>query len=97
MKQAMYCHYCDRDFSVDINMKANGNHVFKCPYCSHEHCRVVKDGVVTSDRWDARNGKRGMVYTAIASPSTVYIDDSTTGGYFLDNSWGSTSTATAYY
>ena len=40
-------------FLIDLSL--NGNHVLKCPNCGHEHCHVVKDGVITEDRWDSRN------------------------------------------
>lgn len=97
MKQNMYCHGCGKDFTIDIDMNANGNHVFNCPHCKHEHCRVVKDGVVTSDRWDQRNGDLGAVYyptttTITGTTGVLALRDS-----FLVDSWGSTSTATIYY
>lgn len=93
MRQNMYCHACDNDFSVDINMQADGNHVFKCPHCQHEHCRVAKNGEITSERWDRRNGNLGMVYRPI-----VYSSAYTSGGYqsFAGDSWASSTTASAY-
>jgi len=36
----------------------DGNHVIECPWCGHHHCRVVKDGKVTEDRWTSRNVAR---------------------------------------
>lgn len=62
MRQGMYCHACGRNFSVDMNMQADGNHVFKCPHCEHEHCRVVTNGEITSERWNQRNGDLYAVY-----------------------------------
>jgi hypothetical protein len=90
----MYCHACTADFSIEIDMQADGNHVFNCPHCDHEHCRVVKDGKVTSERWDTRNGDIGAVYHATAyTNGTVYTGPAGTYDYFIADSWASTSTA----
>ncbi len=99
MRSDMYCHGCAKDFSIDIDMQADGNHVFKCPHCQHEHCRVVKDNVVTDERWDRRNGNAGMVYypkVYNSSPNTsMYV---VTGGCtFISDSWASSSTASTFY
>lgn len=48
------CTECRKNFIAQLDMSVDGNHVILCPYCSHEHCRKVKDGVVTGDRWDSR-------------------------------------------
>jgi len=55
-RQELWCHECQRYVQFDIDVSLNGNHVIICPNCGHEHCRVVKDGVVTEVRWDSRNG-----------------------------------------
>jgi hypothetical protein len=98
MKQNMHCHACSRDFSVDMNMQADGNHVFKCPYCDHEHCRVVMNGEITDDHWDRRNGKLGAVYYPTTSSSTTSQAQQTYGStspsWYITNSWASTSTST---
>jgi len=54
-RQELWCHECQRYVQFDIDVSLNGNHVIICPNCKHEHCRVVKDGVVTEVRWDSRN------------------------------------------
>ena len=90
MRQNMYCHNCSQNFSIDIDMSLNGNHVFRCPHCNHEHCRVVKDGVVTGERWDSRNINTYYVNsysTSCALTSDIYLTDS----------WLSTSTSTTYW
>ncbi len=84
----MYCHDCDKSFSVDIDIQADGNHIFKCPHCQHEHCRVVKGSDITKDRWDTRNGNRGAVYyprTYFDAPST-----SSTADLIVADRWAST-------
>lgn len=52
----LYCHNCDKNFIAELDHDIDGNHVIECPHCGHEHCRAIKDGVITSDRWDGRNG-----------------------------------------
>ncbi len=54
-RQELYCHGCSQYVQFNIDVSLNGNHILKCPECNHEHCRVVKDGVITGDRWDNRN------------------------------------------
>lgn len=62
-RQELHCHDCNKYVQFDIDLSLNGNHVLECPNCGHEHCRVVKDGIITSERWDQRNGDSGTVFT----------------------------------
>lgn len=48
------CTECRRTFIAELDLGLDGNHVIECPYCGHEHCRVVQAGVVTDVRWDSR-------------------------------------------
>lgn len=64
----IYCHGCDKYFRFDLDVTKNGNHVIKCPGCGHEHCRVIKNGRITSTCWDQRNGI--TVYYTAASTGT---------------------------
>lgn len=50
----MHCHQCSKGFVAELDFSLNGNHVVECPRCGHEHCRVIKDGKITGDRWDSR-------------------------------------------
>lgn len=50
----MNCTNCSKNFIAQLDMGLDGNHVVECPYCGHEHCRVIKGGIVTSDRWEHR-------------------------------------------
>jgi len=96
-QQELYCHGCDKyvQFPVDLDME--GNHVFKCPNCGHEHCRVVKDGKITDVRWDRRNGPTIPVQTQYITYTTVSINDSSaSGSTFLQTAWAD-STATYTY
>jgi hypothetical protein len=92
-RQELHCHNCGNYVQFDMDMSMNGNHVLKCPVCGHEHCRVVKDGVITDDRWDSRNGNSlssipvyNMTFTT-TSTFTAYVSSSnTTGNPTMDNS-----------
>lgn len=55
-RQELHCHECDKYVQFIIDASLDGNHVLNCPNCGHEHCRVVKDGLITGERWDSRNG-----------------------------------------
>ena len=94
MRESMYCHVCDKDFTADINLKGDGNHVIICPTCGHAHCRVVKDGEITTDRWDKRNGAMGAVYYSTTSSA---ITNSTSSNNFNSMAWSNTITATSCY
>jgi len=89
--QEIHCHECDRYVQFKIDLTLSGNHVLECPNCGHEHCRVVKDGKITGDRWDTRNGP---TFTITSSSSTntstwaVSITASATFGASADFSTG---------
>ena len=84
MKTELHCHECQRYFEVEFDHTINGNHVVNCPNCNHEHCRVIKDGVVTSDRWDQRNGPTiQSVWSSTSTTATathVYGANNSTAG-----------------
>ena len=50
-KTEFYCHGCSGFIAVELNMDLNGNHEVHCPKCDHIHYRVIKDGVVTEERY----------------------------------------------
>ena len=69
-QQVLYCHECGQYVHFPIDLSLNGNHVLECPSCGHEHCRVVKDGMITDFRWDQRNGPTIPVSTTSATSSS---------------------------
>ena len=91
-KQELHCHDCGRYVQFELDMELNGNHVLNCPNCGHEHCRVIKDGKITSDRWDQRNIDWTYRVTAGSSTTTSVYDSF--AGSFIGNSWANASTAT---
>jgi DNA-directed RNA polymerase subunit RPC12/RpoP len=69
-RQELWCHECQRYVQFDIDVELNGNHVIVCPNCGHEHCRVVRNGVVTEARWDNRNVNMQSASTYMATGAT---------------------------
>lgn len=88
-KQELYYHNCKMHVQFDIDLSLNGNHILKCPNCQHEHCRVVKDGIITGNRWDSRNQTHW-----ISSYATKYSLSSTWTSYTNITYTNSTSTST---
>lgn len=68
----MLCTECRKNFIAQLDMGVDGNHVMECPYCGHEHCRVVKNGAVTEERWDSREQRvdvnKGCIWKAESDP-----------------------------
>ncbi len=48
------CTNCSKNFIATLDLSLSGNHIIECPYCGHEHCRVIEDGKVTGVRWESR-------------------------------------------
>jgi DNA-directed RNA polymerase subunit RPC12/RpoP len=100
-RQEIHCHNCGKYVQFDIDLELDGNHVLKCPECDHEHCRVVKDGIITEERWDSRNGVGNVFVTNITitltctqnnyisvTPTTTFsIPVAYQGTNFLSNAW----------
>ena len=78
-------------------MELDGNHVLTCPVCGHEHCRVVKGGKITEDRWDSRNqtyyvNPRNVSFTSTSTYTTYSSSSSATySSSFLYTSWMNTT------
>jgi hypothetical protein len=83
----MHCHGCGKGFSARVDYRINGNHVISCPYCSHAHCRVITNGRVTNDRWEARND--GQAVTVVGCRWTVDSHPMETNTVFehVRNAW----------
>lgn len=73
-RQELYCHECGRYVQFDIDVSLNGNHVLNCPNCGHEHCRVVKNGLITEDRWDSRNPTYNVSTWSMSTSTTSTYD-----------------------
>lgn len=73
----MHCHQCQKRFSARIDYRINGNHVVICPYCGHEHCRVIENGRVTSDRWQSRLHEERVVGQSRWTDQSLPIETNT--------------------
>lgn len=79
------CTSCAKTFISKINYDLNGNHKVNCPYCGHEHWRVIKNGVMTGDRWGSQNGPNRPVSTErMWSDRTVGIETNTAAQFIRD-------------
>ena len=99
--QELWCHDCENYVQFDIDVEQNGNHIIVCPNCGHEHCRVVRNGIITEARWDRRNGgyayfnPQSAYYTtgnrySASSVYTTYVQNSgnnASSAAFLYGSW----------
>jgi hypothetical protein len=47
----------------------NGNYTIRCGNCSHDHYRVIKDGVVTEDRHDKTRGPAEIIHVMKSATS----------------------------
>ena len=47
-----WCGECRHYIYVKLNTGLEGNHIVVCPQCGHKHYRLVKCGVITSDRFN---------------------------------------------
>lgn len=88
--QEIHCHNCDRYVRFTIDMSLNGNHVLKCPQCGHEHCRVVRDGKITDDRWDSRNSTFRVRRATTSTTSWA----SSASCYYLTGAWANSTSST---
>lgn len=82
----MYCHDCNKNFLATIDYDVDGNHEVICPHCGHYHCRVVKSGVVTNDRWDSRLSTTKTRTEKVWTDSSLKMQTST-ASHFLRERW----------
>lgn len=92
-KQELHCHACNKYVQFEIDLSLNGNHVLNCPNCGHEHCRVVKKGVITGDRWDSRNGPAIWTNATTYTSTSIYTSSGTSSIYIYQ-AWADTTVTT---
>jgi predicted RNA-binding Zn-ribbon protein involved in translation (DUF1610 family) len=97
VRQELFCHACNRHVQFELDMAKEGNHVLNCPNCGHEHCRVVRRGRITDDRWGQRNGPTYQVaavgYTLTSSSAWAVGTSTATSSNFYTY-YGTTTGAT---
>jgi len=82
----LFCTNCNKAFIAQLDLSLDGNHVIECPYCGHEHCRVVKGGIVTGDRWDHREQRIAVEGRCVWKSDSRPIQTST-ASRFLRERW----------
>lgn len=91
-RSTVNCTNCAGSFIAELDLSLNGNHEITCPLCQHVHYRVVRDGVVTEDRW---RSSAGPIYIVMTS-TTITIggtgfsftnSGTTTTDYYTSGSW----------
>jgi len=97
-RQELYCHACRRYVQFDIDTSIDGNYVIVCPNCKHEHYRVVKNGIITEDRWGSTNNLSSYMMVNVATMTTsqnstfsLYSRGTYNASIFLYMSWMNTN------
>lgn len=80
----MNCTNCSKNFIAELDYSVDGNHVVECPYCGHEHCRVIHDGEVTGDRWESRENRVDVDARCVWKADSQPIATSTAASYIRD-------------
>lgn len=82
----MHCTECGDNFIAQLDMGVDGNHIIECPYCAHEHCRVITNGEVTGERWDHRAQRvdvnKRCVWKSASQPMVT-----STAASFIRDAW----------
>lgn len=84
IRTPLHCHDCNGDFVAAINYDLNGNHVVACPRCGHQHCRVVKDGKVTGERFDSRQERIDIPRHSVWRSEQM---STSTASHFIRDRW----------
>lgn len=82
----LHCTECSKSFVAVIDHDIDGNHVIECPWCGHEHCRVIEKGRVSGDRWSSRH-QRVDVERRNVWKSSVIQAATTSASQFLSDLW----------
>jgi len=80
----MNCSNCGKIFIAELDYSINGNHIIECPLCGHEHCRVIKDGKITSDRWDSRSQRIDAKTRSVWKSSVLQAKTSAASAFIRD-------------
>ena len=78
------CTECGKAFVARLDYSMDGNHVVECPWCAHEHCRVITGGVVTGDRWESRMQRVNVEPRRVWRSETLPMVTSTAAAFIRD-------------
>lgn len=82
----IHCHSCTNTFIAQLDFSIDGNHVIECPYCQHEHFRVIKAGHITDDRWDPKEQRIDVEARCVWKSNVLRVQMSSVSA-FLRDSW----------
>ena len=80
----MHCSECSKHFIGELDFSINGNHIIECPMCGHEHCRVILEGKITSDRWSTRQQRVDAKSRRVWNSSVQQMQTSATSAFIRD-------------
>lgn len=86
MRSNVFCTNCSQRFIAELDLELNGNHEITCPLCGHIHYRVVRDGVVTEDRYRSSAGPTFVAFTSTTVTANINftITNSSTASLWLN-------------
>ena len=82
----MHCTNCSKGFIAELDYDIDGNHVVECPYCGHEHCRVINNGDITGERWDSREQRVDVSKRRVWKHDVLQMKTST-ACHFMREKW----------
>lgn len=80
----MNCTNCSKNFIAELDHSIDGNHIVECPYCGHEHCRVIQNGKITGDRWSSREQRVNVDKRRIWKHNVLSMKTSTASAFIRD-------------
>ena len=83
----MSCTECSKGFIALLDYDIDGNHVVECPHCGHEHCRVIKSGKITEDRWNHTIQNQEKVMARRVWKHSVLQAQTTSASHFIRERW----------
>ena len=86
MRTDMDCTNCHKKFVAKLDLAVTGNHIIECPYCRHEHCRVIEGGKVTEQRWSSRHQRIDVDKTSVWKADSLPISTSVVST-FIREAW----------
>lgn len=101
-RQELDCTNCGVHVVFDMDFNRNGNHVIVCPECDHKHYRVVKEGRITSIRYDPYIPVYYATQVSSTTGAPLYADTGTsastisygTNRWFYRQAWLNSSNTT---
>lgn len=89
VKTDLHCHNCGNCFIAQLDFDLDGNHKIECPHCRHLHYRVIKNGIITEERFGSDNGRTyDVVKRRIwKSKDSVLQMQTSSASFFIRQAW----------